>query len=359
LFGAVPFAKLQAAPIAAGALVAGMWLVFSNDGAGRWRALRALLGGTATIPLIIFATVLVFGAWPDFFRSYILDNIRYVSLNSFPPDRSFTWVDAPHMLVELGANIGGFNSFFWWIVGFGVSGALTLRWFTRWHRRCAAFAATILLLSIFAAMTPGRPYLHYLQLLIFPAGLFGGVIAGAIVRDVVRADIGPPVVARGLRSAVLAAFLICALLPQIWWRAREPQPFLGRFTTTRGAIVQSGVSREILQHARPGESLGVWGWMPVFWAETGLIQATRDGNASRQIEPHLGRDYYRTRFLRDIDRSRPPVFVDAVGPGNFLYEDRAQEAHETFPELRDYIAANYHFVVEVGGSRVYVRNDRL
>lgn len=359
LLGAVPFAKLQAAPIAAGAFVAGMWLVSFSDRPRCWSALRALFSGSATIPVIIIGTVLVCGAWSDFFRSYILDNIRYVGRNSFPPDRSFTLIDTPRMLVELGAGVGGFNSFFLWMVGLGASGLLTLRWFTSWHRRCAAFATAVLLLAVFAAMAPGRPYMHYLQLLVFPTGLFGGVIAGAVLRNVICPNNNRPAVARVLRSAFLAAFLICALLPQVWWRAHEPQPFVGQFTATQGALAQSEVSREILRHANPGERLGMWGWMPIFWAETGLIQATRDGNDSRQIEPHAERDYYRARFLRDLVRSRPPVFIDAVGPGNFVYEDRAQDAHETFPELRDHIANNYHLVRDIEGSRVYVRNDRL
>lgn len=359
LLGAVPFAKLQAAPIAAGALVAGMSIVFLTD-RSRWRpVLRALLGGTVTIPIIIMGMVLIFGAWPDFFRSYILDSVRYVGRNNFPPDRSFTLIDAPRMLIELGSNVGGFNSFFLWMVGLGVSGLLTVRWFSSWHRRWAVFATVVLLLAIFAAMAPGRPYLHYLQLLIFPTGLFGGVIAGAVLQDVICANITRPVLARTVRRTVLAAFLICALLPQVWWRTKEPQPFIGRFTATRGTLAQSEVSREILRHANPGEPLGMWGWMPVFWAETGLIQATRDGNDSRQIESHPERDYYRARFLRDLLRSRPPVFVDVVGPGNFVYEDRARDAHETFSELRDHIAANYHLVRDVEGSRVYVRNDRF
>jgi hypothetical protein len=154
-------------------------------------------------------------------------------------------------------------------------------------------------------------------------------------------------------------FLLCGLGPQIWWRIGEPQPFVGFFTANHGALVQSEVSREILHHASPGECLGMWGWMPVFWVETGLFQATRDGQTSRQIEPHPRRDYYRARFLQDLVRSRPPVFVDAVGPGNFVYQDRAQDAHETFPELRAYIADNYHLVGDIEGSRIYVRNDRL
>ena len=77
------------------------------------------------------------------------------------------------------------------------------------------------------------------------------------------------------------------------------------------------------------------------------------------MDPYRFRDYFRARYLRDLSRTRPPVFVDAVGVGNFVYENRAKSAHETFPELRDYIGDNYHLVQDVEGSRVYVRNDRL
>ena len=326
------------------------------------------------MPAIILGMVLVCGIWSDFLHSYVLDNIRFGSssasetsvnaghlLNNvrFAGDREFTWAEAPRILIELGGSIFGFNEFFLWLVAFGAGGLLLLPFFTQWHRRCAAFAAAVLFVAILAALAPGRAFIHYLQIIIFPAGLFGGLITGAMLERVPSegAIVGIPV--RVVRIIVIIAFITCVLLPQIWWRAHEPQPFVGQFTATQGALAQSEVSREILRHANPGEPLGMWGWMPVFWAETGLIQATRDGNDSRQIESHPERDYYRARFLRDLLRSRPPVFIDAVGPGNFVYEDRVQDAHETFSELRDLIAANYHFVRDVEGSRVYVRNDRL
>jgi hypothetical protein len=51
------------------------------------------------------------------------------------------------------------------------------------------------------------------------------------------------------------------------------------------------------------------------------------------------------------------VFVDTVGAGSY-FENRAKSAHEVFPELRDYIAENYHLVQDLEGKRIYVRNDR-
>jgi hypothetical protein len=52
------------------------------------------------------------------------------------------------------------------------------------------------------------------------------------------------------------------------------------------------------------------------------------------------------------------VFIDAVGPGNFVFED-PNRAHESFPPLRTAIAARYTYVITVGGARVYARTDRL
>ena len=373
LLGAVPFAKLQGTPIAAVATAGAVWFVFFNDSSDwhqRWRSLGAIFSGAAIVPAIILGMVLACGIWADFIYSYILDNIRFgggqftprtfIKLDSitFAGGREFTWAEMPRMLIELGGSIFGFNEFFLWVVGFGACGLLLFPWFSGWHRRCAILSAAVLLVAVLAAMAPGRAFIHYLQLAIFPAGLFGGLIAGAalnIRREGFISGIPVPV----FRGVVIVAFLSCGLAPQIWWRAREPNPFIGRFTATQGALAQSEVSREILRHGNAGESLGMWGWMPVFWVETGLIQATRDGNNQRQTDPYRYRDYFRARFIRDLSRTRPPVFVDAIGVGSYLYENRAKSAHETFPELRDYIADNYHLVQDVGGSRVYVRNDRL
>jgi hypothetical protein len=372
--GAVPLAKLQATPIAAVVVAGAVYFALFNHSSNwrqRWHAVGILLSGVATVPAIILGMVLACGIWADFIYSYILDNIRlgggqfsprtFINLDSIglAGGREFTWAEAPRMLIELGGSIFGFNEFFLWIVAFGACGLLLFRWFTGWHRRCAVLSAAVLFVAVLAAMAPGRAFIHYLQLAIFPAGLFGGLIAGALLQNVSRKDsiIGAPV--RVVRAAVIVAFLGCGLAPQIWWRVREPEPFIGQFTTTHGTLAQSEVSREILRHANPGETLGMWGWMPVFWVETGLIQATRDGNDSRQMDPYRFRAYFRSRFIGDLRRTRPPVFIDAVAPGNFVYKDRAKSGHEIFPELRDYIAENYYMVRDVEGSRVYVRNDRL
>ena len=359
--GAIPFAKLQAAPIAAVGIAAGIWFLSADrdlDRDQRRHALLSFVAGAATVPAVIVGIVLIGGIWSDFLNSYILDNLRYAGSNKFPPERIFSWVEAPRMLITLGGYAQNFNYFVLWVTGFGLCGCLLFPFFAKWRRRWIIFAAVATIAACWAATAPGRPYMHYLQLIIFPAGLFGGLTTGAAIKDF-RSERFSMVFLRSARAIVLVAFLTCGVLPQFWWRVNAPPPLLGRFIETQGALAQCEISREILHHAAPGERLGIWGYMPALWVETGLIEATRDAETSHQIEPNEFREYYRNRFLQDLVLSHPPVFVDAVGPGNFGYQDRNEFAHETFPGLANYLADNYHLVGDIEGARIYVHNDRL
>jgi hypothetical protein len=63
--------------------------------------------------------------------------------------------------------------------------------------------------------------------------------------------------------------------------------------------------------------------------------------------------------MEDFLRAMPPVFIDAVGPGGFTYTDRSEAGYETFEELRQAVARDYHQTAEIDGARLFVRNDRL
>jgi len=108
--------------------------------------------------------------------------------------------------------------------------------------------------------------------------------------------------------------------------------------------------------AGPGGSLAIWGWASYLYVEAGLPQGTRDAHTFWSILPGRERDYHRAEFLADLRRNRPEVFVDAVGPGAFGYQERALQAHETFPELAQEIQRSYTYVCDLGDARVYARN---
>ncbi len=111
------------------------------------------------------------------------------------------------------------------------------------------------------------------------------------------------------------------------------------------------------RYAKAGEPLAVWGWASALYVDSGMVQATREGQTQPQINPGKWRSYFRQRYVDDLLASNAPVFVDAVGPGNYISSRRY--AHESMPVLEKKIATAYTFIAEIGSVRVYVHNDRL
>ena len=98
--------------------------------------------------------------------------------------------------------------------------------------------------------------------------------------------------------------------------------------------------------------------LPDTRAETDSFKHTRDGGTIRVRSSRMRNVIIGARDFEICSvRGRQCLLTPSIG--NFLYEDRAECAHEAFPELRDYIANNYHLVRDVEGTRIYVRNDRL
>jgi hypothetical protein len=93
--------------------------------------------------------------------------------------------------------------------------------------------------------------------------------------------------------------------------------------------------------------------------ESRLPQATRQGNTQLAISPSEHRADYRGAFLREMMHSQPAFFVDAVGPDSFCFQDRREQAHESFPALSGYVRENYAFLTDLGYARIYARRDRL
>ena len=354
LLGLVPFGKLQLAPMALWAATsAAAWVGFlsGEEARHRRRALAALATGAVTGPALLVGLVVATGSGPDFWDSYLVNNLQYAG------SRWFTWRETPAKFLELSEVAEGFSPFFFWVVGISAFGFLGWRRFDAWYRWATLFTAGLLLSAWYATMAPGRMFMHYVQLLMFPAGLFGGMMGSALLQAETRftSDTSRRM---GCGAWLMVVVLAAGLAPQILWRAQTDFPLRNYYSVTHGALAQSEVAREILRHARPGERMAIWGWMPTYWVETGLVQGTRDGNCARQLEPTPVRDRYRARFLADLRRLAPPVFVDAVGGDNFSYQDRTAHGHENFAELRDYVGAQYRSAADVGGARIYVRRDR-
>jgi hypothetical protein len=366
LCGAIPFAKLQAAPLALYCAGAGLALVIGRHRAARSfggefrRQTIALCLGVLTVPVLILGCVAAAGALRDFWTSYILAAAVYT--HSSPHERleSLRTLLLGHSDIRLFLACGAVSALLLAAaVPFGTPRATgVLRW-------PLAAAAGGLLLAVFCLSAAGKPFLHYDLLLVPFVELFIGLafLAGREILD--AANPGGP--ARPpQRRAVLwtALFVLLVACPQFWRAVTYPHRAAKAFPSGGPANV-SLVARFIRAVAKPGDTLAIWGWMPGYYVETGLMPATRDAIGHYVITQSPYRDFFQRRYLADLEQSRPAFFIDAVADGEYLWWNwRRADAHESFPALAAYVADNYGLWLTLhqvpGGVpvRIYVRKDR-
>lgn len=371
LLGCIPYAKLQGSPPgAAVGLLAVVTLAFQSSSCKRTKVpLVSVLVSAALSPsLIVGAYLWIWGLGGQFWMSYITSNLLYAQAG---------WVGWSEMILqcwEFLKSVPGLHAVViitiaWFAAALVLHLCLhqpprwpwlpakPLRWGLRlpavplWRRAVWLSAAIVLISSGYASLAPQRFFHHYLQYIAAALGLVGAVVCGELWMLLSNSP--------ALRRLIPAAFiLIAGLVP---WSIAYNQPnypdAFGLMTRTQGEW-RRPAAIALAALCRPGDTLSVWGWMPYFFVETGLPQATREAHTYHQIEGGPLRDFYRQRFLFDFRRSSPRLFVDAVGGSNFGYgDDRPECRHESFPELAAIIRRDYIMVGEVEGSRLFVRRE--
>ncbi len=349
LLGAVPLAKLQAAPLAlllGGGIIAAILLVPGLPTSARRRQLIALVGG-AVVPSLAFGLMLtVTGEWKNAIVPYFQANVAYVE--TARPSVMATVTE----LISRSGRQGGLGPA--WLLGglwlFLLAAVVKgkrssqLRWF-------ALVAAVFLGAAVVCILTPRRPFVHYLQLLPVP-----WILASGAASAVIWQAWSPK--REAAWRIVLAVALLGGTAGVVYSRIGINHPEVGHLVENQ-ATPAGPVAKVLRHYTQPGEALAVWGWMCSYYVEAGLRQATREGPSVAELTPGPYLDFYRQRYLADFQRSLPPVFVDGVGGDNFAFHDRALAHDRNFPELAALIRTNYTQVDEISGSRIYVRNDRL
>lgn len=326
--GAVPYAKLQAAPMALLIAVAGGLQMLLR----RERRLPAFVAGGLIPSGLLLVYLVSAGATDEFLRSYLGYNLEYAGRS---PRRlgltgilGFVWTFSshfqPYFLVWLAASLAGVAG--WFRSRGPASPAPT---------GLPAFALALAAAALYCVLQPLRPFAHYLLLLVLPGALIGATVLGHFLatRPSGRswAAAGTIAALPWLHNLYADHHHLLALPPAI------PRPL---------GIGSSPVAEEILRHARPGDRLAIWGWASRYYVQTGLLPATRVPINSRQTNEGRYQAFFREEFIRDLELHQPRIFLEI---------DRDHPLAD-YLEIAAYLSTHYRPVGEVEGATIHLRN---
>ena len=326
LVGLVPWAKLQAGPLA---LAVCAWLAFSlaqepGPGAGRWKRALSLLAlaaaGVWTPTLLMLLTCALGGSLGLMWDCYFVFNLAYAGERSLG-----ALLDALALL----ATVPWVTAFLWLaLLALPLSGAQLFAA----PRRAGLFLVLALVgAGLYAVARSQYPFPHYQILLLAPCELACALFAAGLTRgDGWR---GLPLVRLG--RVFLPAALLCLCLVQAVQGNREGWAMaLGG--PPQAGLPASQLSDRVAAVVPRGGTLLVWGWHPGLYVDLDAKPATRYGHHGRLVIDSPAREHLRRCFLEDLQASAPGhvVLMDDgfwFGRGN----DRP------FPELQAYLDAHY------------------
>lgn len=344
LLGAVPLAKLQAVPLGACLGLCWLWAELRTTGPDAFRRRFYLMAG-ALLPAALFACQLtVAGEWRNFIPSYFLFNLNYIATGS----SSFRQL----MLTILANSLAQDSLLHLWLAGSALWLVCLLRLRRTVDRATRGFLLAGLaacLVAFGSIVCPGRPFLHYWQFLVVPCSLLLGAMTGCLLP-------GPPAPWRKFDRWLVSACAVCVVGVLLQQRARTPNTFIGAFAFFQQKP-RTELAARVAAHARPGDTLSIWGWSNFVYVETGLRQAGRDPNFERAVASGPYQEYFRQRFLVDLMHVMPPLFLDSVGPYTLFYQTPVFAHDRNYPELAAVIRAHYVQVDEISGARIYQRRD--
>jgi hypothetical protein len=217
----------------------------------------------------------------------------------------------------------------------------------RWFGLLSAVATAV---AIYCIYRPHRPFPHYLYFAFVPIST---VMAWLLIRQQQPETEGDrSALPRGLAFPLL--FAVLAATHGIYlWGSREGLHFRTTVATIRppeGDLIRSLTSSE--------GQIFVWGWTADPYLSSARVSPAREYNMFYFFggRPDLA-SYYRKRLLQDLSQNPPELFIDAISPVSWAYEDRARFNFEQFPEIASFVKKSYVHLVDAFGQRFYMRRD--
>lgn len=354
LLGIVPYAKLQGI-IIAGAI--GCFVVFRGASLRQRKGQRALafakLAFVAAIPTIVFLLPLVVkGEFDDFIQSYILQQRSRIT----------EWVNVGSTLFSE-YYFRSFARFFRYLLtAAGI--ALALRWWaghfklSKLEYWLGGMVLIVLPVTYATIIAPGRAFYHY-NLFAIPTGLLLSILSVAMIRG---ALVKQPWMVQSTVWILVFLVISRAVIPPGIAAQRNNIAMKANGAFRTGTLTTSPRTLQWLDPAK-NDRLVCWGWRPECYVDAALPAATREATNENQLYETTLKDYFRERFLKDFNRSKPDFLIDVVAPGSFGFQDVNAQSIKGFPALAHLVENDFDLLSKVSPAdrcpRLYVRKSRV
>jgi len=88
------------------------------------------------------------------------------------------------------------------------------------------------------------------------------------------------------------------------------------------------------------DNIVAWGWKPEIYLLSNLSPASRDTVNQKQIDFKSNRNYFKKRFINDINISNPEIIIDYVKPKGYMFTE-SKNGVNRFAELQSFINKKY------------------
>lgn len=339
--GLIVLCKIQALPLA---FVVGVWslvLIYSFQKSHWLRYGSILAGSVLTVWTGWLFYMQINGLLNDFFLYYIIANAQLkVQFSESSPSYQFFY-HFIHFPMIIRAESGELNYWFYSFIGLG--GVFLVQHFSK-----AAFikivqldhyfwtmAVGYLLMVVAVIIRTGSFYTHHFLFFVLPGCLLTGLFLSQL----------------RFSSPWKWAILLTQLLFLSKGFRRSSLNIYETAYSQHNKI--SPVGKAILNYGKPGDYLVVWGWSCEYYVETQMPQGVNENHSVRSAMKHPLQEVYYQRYLRDLKRTKPKVFVDAITSATLWMNDPEKYGHQNYPALAKYISDNYQLKEEIDGVRIY------
>ncbi len=348
ILGAIPYAKLQATPIAL--MLALIFLTFLRKGSERKvKILTFFISGSVFSIILILPLVtsgnlsLLTTGYFGLARNYVSAPLSlFGALSLADSDPLFRWTTSAIfilLLLALGMQL--------------MKRTNTTKTVDSGTLRNFLIAIAYSASSLVAVATPGREFPHYF-ILVWPGIMY--ILASVLKILMTIADQSKFVI-------ILLASSV-SFLPFINFQTF--QSVSGIFGSSRLAELTQlePIQENDLWSWATGDKenhMLVWGWMPQWYLLASQDPATRETMNENQIRQSSLQKYFQNRFIKDFNESNPAIIIDAVGGSSFGFTNSNSDGIAESKFLGNEISRRYTVIqsryTQPTCARTYLRKD--